>query len=229
MDIYMACGVTDSGDGYCWGNGALGDGRGVQTSLVPVRVSGGHAWRSIGVGDDRACGATIEGSVWCWTHRSDPLIWLGIEGPGPLLVPVLAPVGIKASEVAVGGYNQCAVSEFGGGFCWGNWLNGGPYREPAEPLLGHRAAARIIIGWQTLFAADGAGRLWMWGNSPAGSHVYFSPEPRQLRPDGPWLDFSLSDNAAFGILERDSIVYEWRRLSSSSDQLLPAAVPWPEP
>ena len=71
------CGVTTSGDAYCWGGntkGELGTATGSACTLggpqpcstVPVLVSGGHKWRALAVGLEFSCGITTADAVYCW-------------------------------------------------------------------------------------------------------------------------------------------------------------------
>ncbi|HUF31552.1 MAG TPA: hypothetical protein VMM77_12945, partial [Gemmatimonadaceae bacterium] len=64
----FACGLTEADEAYCWGggiHGELGDGSGA-SSPVPVKVAGGHRFRSIAVGGNHACGITAYGAAYCW-------------------------------------------------------------------------------------------------------------------------------------------------------------------
>ena len=62
------CGITPTGSAYCWGpnvNGTHGNGT-TKDSNVPVPVSGGHTFASMGVGINHACGVTVDGQIYCW-------------------------------------------------------------------------------------------------------------------------------------------------------------------
>jgi hypothetical protein len=102
--LSYGCGVTTTGDIWCWGFkgnytlGQLGYG-GVPGSVVPVRVSGGLTWASVTTGvylysDEttnagtaaQTCGVTTAGVTWCW---GDNLIGqLGVGTRAESYVPV---------------------------------------------------------------------------------------------------------------------------------------------
>jgi alpha-tubulin suppressor-like RCC1 family protein len=62
------CGLTATGEAYCWGDndqGQLGDGSNAG-SYSPVPVNGGFRFISLSAGAHSTCGATSEGRVYCW-------------------------------------------------------------------------------------------------------------------------------------------------------------------
>ena len=65
---YHTCGVTTSGEGYCWGRnsyGQVGDGA-TSNRLIPTLISGEHVWEAISTGGYHACGLTVGGGAYCW-------------------------------------------------------------------------------------------------------------------------------------------------------------------
>jgi hypothetical protein len=65
------CGITTGGAAYCWGtglSGQLGNGStsAVQTTPVPVSVSGGDTWAMITTGGVQTCAITSDGRLFCW-------------------------------------------------------------------------------------------------------------------------------------------------------------------
>jgi alpha-tubulin suppressor-like RCC1 family protein len=62
------CGLTASGEAYCWGFnrwGQLGDGTTTDKS-TPVAVAGGLQFTSLWAGGRRTCGVTTSGTAYCW-------------------------------------------------------------------------------------------------------------------------------------------------------------------
>jgi alpha-tubulin suppressor-like RCC1 family protein len=63
-----ACGVTEAGPAYCWGDnrdGQLGDG--TRTNRwSPVLVAGGVHFASVSAGTKHTCGVTRAGDAYCW-------------------------------------------------------------------------------------------------------------------------------------------------------------------
>ena len=66
----LTCGLTASGDAYCWGfglGGQLGNGQ-RQNSSAPVAVAGGLKFQLLRVAPSSlgACGQTADRSTYCW-------------------------------------------------------------------------------------------------------------------------------------------------------------------
>jgi alpha-tubulin suppressor-like RCC1 family protein len=63
-----SCGLTSSGEAWCWGDneaGAVGDGA-TGGRRIPVAVAGGHRFTSISAGLRHTCGRRLDGTVYCW-------------------------------------------------------------------------------------------------------------------------------------------------------------------
>jgi len=66
------CALAGDGSAWCWGDnaeGQLGTGS-TASSPVPVRVAGGHAFRSLSARDVRTCGTTTGDRLLCWGERT---------------------------------------------------------------------------------------------------------------------------------------------------------------
>lgn len=84
------CGITPTNDAYCWGfggSGQLGDGSANNRNL-PSRVSGGHKFTELALGEFHTCGLTIANEVYCWGSNSNGQLGSGITSS---LVPRLVP------------------------------------------------------------------------------------------------------------------------------------------
>jgi alpha-tubulin suppressor-like RCC1 family protein len=68
-----SCGLTTSGEAWCWGYGSGGRlGNGSSTnSNVPVAVSGGIRFVQLDAGGNHACAVTADGAIWCWGENAD--------------------------------------------------------------------------------------------------------------------------------------------------------------
>ena len=125
---YHTCGLTTSGEAFCWGDntyGQLGDGTttqreapvAVSTSLVSQFASG-----SLVAGYQHTCGLSPSGEAFCW----------GGNAYGQLgdvtMIQRLTPVAVSTSRVsefasgslAAGFQHTCGLSASGAGFCWGD-------------------------------------------------------------------------------------------------------------
>ncbi len=63
------CGVTNSGDGYCWGSnllGELGSGDTASSRSTPQMVAGGLQFAMVSAGAYHSCGLTTTGAAYCW-------------------------------------------------------------------------------------------------------------------------------------------------------------------
>ena len=152
------CGVTQAGEGLCWGtydnNGARAD--------IPYRVDQVGKWRVIESSGDsvRKCGIRRDGSLWCWSYRERPrevgghdwtevsvnsYLYCGIKATGQLLcgsfgerLPTYIPNGTYGwSSVSLsGGGNGCGVRDEGVIWCWGSNQGGElgrGFTSPAPP------------------------------------------------------------------------------------------------
>ena len=93
----LACGVTPTGQGFCWGDntfGQLGIGSSVAvpTPPQPRLVSGNLVFAEIAAGYTHACGVTADKLAWCWGRAEDGAhpgaSALGNGGTTPSNVPV---------------------------------------------------------------------------------------------------------------------------------------------
>ncbi len=100
---YFTCGLSVTGDGYCWGFGTTGDlGNGANvSSTMPVKVSGGLSFADVQAG----CGLTTNGKVYCWG-----------ENYGSVPAPVLP--NLVFGSLAGGSAHACALSTSDDLYCW---------------------------------------------------------------------------------------------------------------
>ncbi len=122
------CGVTSTGDAYCWGrngSGQLGDGTTVGR-LTPTLVSGSLSFASVSpsLGFPRhTCGVTTTGDAYCWGDNS--LGQLGDATTVDRLTPVLVSGGLRFTVVTPGaGGHTCGVTTSREVYCWGSNGNG---------------------------------------------------------------------------------------------------------
>jgi alpha-tubulin suppressor-like RCC1 family protein len=171
------CAVTTEGEGYCWGNGALGDGRYFAygwPGSTPARVAGGHRFTSIEVGDDVACGITTDEAAFCWGGYHTRAVGDGALAGSPRLTPARVSGGHRFQAVAAGGDHACALTGEGEAYCWGSdsqgqlgrGAAGNPSPVPVAVAGGHRFAS-IVAGGQHTCALTAGGTAYCWGNGAA--------------------------------------------------------------
>ena len=76
------CGITATGEAYCWGTNALGQlGNGTTaSSSVPLRVASEEVFVAIGTGDGQSCAMTRDRRVFCWGINQSGELGSGTEG-----------------------------------------------------------------------------------------------------------------------------------------------------
>lgn len=132
-----SCGLTESGDIFCWGdngNGQLGQGdlqgnpKGVTCgnrpcSQVPIAVKTGDEkgelkFSSISRGEGTSCAVAVDGKLFCWGSGE-----AGKLGNGTTTVAQARPVPVKGklrfATTASGSYAVCGVTTGRAVYCWG--------------------------------------------------------------------------------------------------------------
>lgn len=119
-DFGRSCGITPSGQPYCWGdnfNGALGDGTTIsRVQAAPVSTS--LPFSQVSIGRYTVCGLTSGGRVYCWGQNA-----YGELGNGTAELRRLTPVevtgGNRFAMVSTGVNSSCALTDAGEAYCWG--------------------------------------------------------------------------------------------------------------
>ncbi|MBI4542544.1 MAG: chromosome condensation regulator RCC1 [Gemmatimonadetes bacterium] len=133
------CGVTLSGEAYCWGDngtrGQLGDGTTIDRG-VPTAVLGGLTFSAVSAGEAHTCGVTTSGQAYCWGSRL-----LGDGTDTGSSVPVAVVGDLHFATVGAGGAHTCGLTTDGLGYCWGSGgLLGNGSTEPDFSLVPVRVA-----------------------------------------------------------------------------------------
>lgn len=162
--VTHTCGLTTSGEAYCWGDnryGATGvgvsalDGPDYGRTMSPTRVLGDHTFTDLSAGggtcSGSTCGITADGSVLCWGRHYQ----LGgtnryIAQPTPMSWPTAMAV------VALGNDMACGITADGTAHCSGSPLS-------IEPIGADVRVASLGqgLGHTCLTATDG--RTFCWG------------------------------------------------------------------
>ena len=121
VGLWMACGVTTSGDGYCWGQdwgtGALGTGAAEEERTTPALVTGGMKWKSISAGVGVACGVTVTNVGYCWGDGSFGTLGAGVDRKGAYNTPIPIAGGLAFDHV-VADWHACGMTTAGVAYCW---------------------------------------------------------------------------------------------------------------
>lgn len=117
----QACGLTDAGQAYCWGENAQGQ-LGIGTRIdatVPTTVSGGLVFAQLDSrGPAHSCGVTTAGTTYCWGGNTFGQLGTGVADTGST-IPVTVDGGLRFAAVAAGFYHSCGVTVEGDAYCWG--------------------------------------------------------------------------------------------------------------
>jgi alpha-tubulin suppressor-like RCC1 family protein len=120
----FACGVTTTGEAYCWGgnNSKLGNGPSGVDSSSPVQVVGGLLFQSISAGYGHTCGVTSSQQVYCWGLNGSGQLGAAVaNGSTPVRAGSIDAMEVAASGIGTGsGAHSCAISKNRlTVWCWG--------------------------------------------------------------------------------------------------------------
>lgn len=166
-----ACGLTESGAAWCWGDGgALGDG-GVTDRREPVEVVGGHVFTDITAGESVTCALKSDGGAWCWGIAFEGQLGQGSVPSPNRFVPVPVTGGVQFKALAAGHHRVCGLDVEGAAWCWGSNYNGGlgdnsSVSQPAPVrVAGDNRYVAIAAGDYHTCALDAEGAAWCWGEN----------------------------------------------------------------
>jgi alpha-tubulin suppressor-like RCC1 family protein len=208
---YTVCGLTADGDAYCWGNGALGDGRYRtyhQLGSTPVLVSGGHRFSTVAAGSDLTCGITLHEEAYCWGGYHTQGIGDGSLAGTPRLTPVRVVGGHQFRGIAVGGDHTCALDHEGAAHCWGNDSQGQLGRGfigaasavPARVSTDHRFTALVAGRHHTCgLTAEGTAYCWGYAHVLGAERTTSSPAPVGVAGEHTFTSLSSGSTHTCGI------------------------------
>lgn len=166
------CGLTETGQAFCWGlgsGGLLGNGA-FGSSAMPVEVAGGHRFESLAGGWVHTCALDEDGKAWCW--GSNTLDQLGDGTSSDLsATPVAVAADLTFESLAGGRSWTCGVDETGTAHCWGQGpLGDGSTvrsRRPVEVAGGH-TFRQLSSGQSHTCGITTAGQAFCWGGNEGG-------------------------------------------------------------
>jgi alpha-tubulin suppressor-like RCC1 family protein len=114
-----ACGLTQAGAAYCWGQNNTGN---FQTGLRataprPYPVPGGLVFTTLSVGTYHTCGLVSSGAAYCW--GSNLVGELGDGTTNDSATPVAVAGGLTFSMISAGLQHTCGLTQVGKAYCWG--------------------------------------------------------------------------------------------------------------
>jgi alpha-tubulin suppressor-like RCC1 family protein len=233
------CAITTAGAGYCWGNGALGNGSDSGTGESPTSIDmrllpAGATWSSVSVGGNFACGITSDGTGYCWGggangQRGDGSLALTYS-PVPLSLTGL-PAGTKWSSLSAGTTHACGITTDGVAYCWGSDSagqlgNGAATGDQSRPRPVNLVGLPADIRWASLGGGGThtcglttAGKLYCWGSDTRGElgngslPAAVSPSPVEIAalPAGiVFTSLTVGDSTACAV-SSEGAAYCWGR------------------
>lgn len=172
-----ACGLTSTGEAYCWGNdasGQLGTGSAGDLEPAPVAVAGDLTFTFLVAGSDFTCGVADDGSAHCWGDNGN-----GALGDGNETVDSASPVavagGLTFRSLAAGGSHACGVTEGGAAYCWGYDGSGqlgdgetGTDRDEPTAVVGGLSFDGVTGGESSACGWTADGTTYCWGANDSG-------------------------------------------------------------
>jgi alpha-tubulin suppressor-like RCC1 family protein len=126
--VAHTCAVNTAGFVACWGNNANGQygNGGVVSASTPTQAPHLIRFRRVSAGDGHSCGVTLSQEGWCWGVGGG-FLNVGQLGNGSVaqaLTPVLVSGNQSWVTIDASRFTSAGVSAGGGGFLWGNGVNG---------------------------------------------------------------------------------------------------------
>ncbi len=178
----FACGLTSGGIAECWGERAIGLGRGTpEPGDIPEPVAGGRTYIALSASASHACAVTAAGAAYCWGLNSTGQLGAPsgdtCDGEPCSLEPVAVAGGLSFRSISAGAWHTCALNTAGKAWCWGRNANGelgdGTFDDRTEPtpVQGSLTLATISAGGLSgastplgrTCALTTAGEAYCWG------------------------------------------------------------------
>jgi alpha-tubulin suppressor-like RCC1 family protein len=173
-----ACGLTASGQAWCWGVnwygtlgvGSAGGSGGLGRSNSPRAVVGGGVFSSIATGSDHTCALDQTGAAWCW----------GIANAlGSVTVvrdyvgsPQAVAGGHLFTSIKSGQLHTCGLTAQGEIWCWGQNYGGelgdGTHTPAQTPVKVNTSVRFDRLAHRATCALTADGQAWCWGDNTFG-------------------------------------------------------------
>jgi alpha-tubulin suppressor-like RCC1 family protein len=116
------CGLTDTGEAWCWGYDVTGQ---RASFSAPTLVPGGLAFQSIASGGSGNCGIAVGGGAYCWGDNTWGEAGIGSASPSARpATPTAVVTPVPLVSLAHGVDHVCGLTADGTAYCWGDNENG---------------------------------------------------------------------------------------------------------
>jgi hypothetical protein len=158
-----SCGVTTTGEMYCWGDNSAGQlGNGTTTGRTsPTAVLGGLKFAAVSTGGDHTCGITTDGAAYCWGDNSSGQLGDGTTANEAAPTAVLG--GLSFASLSAGDFHTCGITTAGVAYCWGD----NSFGQLGDGTTTTRTSAVAVWGGFS-FASVSAGGIHTCGLTPMG-------------------------------------------------------------
>jgi alpha-tubulin suppressor-like RCC1 family protein len=184
---YHTCGVTGSGQAYCWGNNGQGQvGTDVTTgetcsegpcASIPLAVQGGVTLTFVEPGGvwafrEHTCGLAQNGSAYCW--GSNDFGQLGDGTTTDTSTPTAVSGGLSFTSLSTHGEFACGLTANGQAYCWGHndfgQLGDGTTTDSPVPVTvsGGLSFASVDAGAYHACGLTSGGQAYCWGRNNDG-------------------------------------------------------------
>lgn len=183
-----ACGLTASGEAWCWGSnwygqlgvGSAGGSGGLKESTVPLQIVGGHIFRHIATGSDHSCALDGTGVAWCW--GSSLALGSAPSAPGYFGTPQRVAGGHLFASIASGQLHTCGLTANGEAWCWGQNYGGelgdGTHSPANAPVRVQTSVRFSTLAHRATCGLTADGQAWCWGSNAFGQVGRRSPYER---------------------------------------------------
>jgi alpha-tubulin suppressor-like RCC1 family protein len=164
----QTCGITPSGDLYCWGNLSFVSGS-LDQSPAPRLMSNSLSFADVSIGESSACATALGGVAYCWGGNE-----FGAVGDGTRVnrtTPVAVVGGFSFEQVVVGGDFACGRLATGAAYCWGRnelgQLGDGETIDQPVPISVAGDLLFTTIAASSTYACGltKSGAIFCWGNN----------------------------------------------------------------
>lgn len=165
-----SCGLAESGEAYCWGDGSSGQlGTGATDSkryAVPVATDG--RFTALTAGGDHTCALDADAIAWCWGANDSGQ--LGVSGTDMVTSPREVEAELRFLELSAGLTHTCGITVGGRAYCWGDGTDGklgtgSPIANTSSPqaVAGELVFTRISAGARHTCGVVEGGEMYCWG------------------------------------------------------------------
>lgn len=170
------CGLSVSGQAYCWGygaNGRIGNPAAALHNTTPLAVAGDHEFVTLTTGYYHNCALTAAGEAWCWGNNVYGQA--GSAAPGVLTSPTAVSTSTRFATISAARWHTCALGVDSLAYCWGYNSTGQlgdsttTGRSTPAPVHGGLKFSAVSAGWTHACGLTMAGAAYCWGDDMFGA------------------------------------------------------------